>query len=156
MPVAQYRRLAAEYMATIKDAGLKRAFEWQLREIDSGAIRATGYGTSTPSCYTAAMVLIVQPKAKSVEDAVAAWRAHSANRGLPDVLVATEPVWLYIGPAARLTITVNPPEGIPSRTTEYVVLLADHRVGILAGTSPDGDTDFPALVDAAAKSMRGD
>jgi hypothetical protein len=43
-----------------------------------------------------------------------------------------------------------------SRTTEYVVLLPDHRVGILGATSPAGDTDFPALVDAAARSMTGD
>jgi hypothetical protein len=144
------------FMETLKDPGLRRAFEWQLADIDSGATRAFGNGTSTPSCYTASIALIIQPKARSVDEAVAAWRAHSHTPGLNQVLVATEPVNLLIGQAAKLTLELHPPEGIPSRTIEYVVLLPDHRVAILGATSPATDMDFPALVDASAQSMTAD
>jgi len=130
------------FMETLKDPALRRAFEWQLADIDSGAMRAFGNGTSTPSCYTASIALVIQPKARSVDEAVAAWRAHSDTPGLDQVLVAIEPVNLLIGQAAKLTLELDPPEGVPSRTIVYVALLPDDRVAILAGTSPATDTDF--------------
>jgi hypothetical protein len=156
VPVAAYRRLVVELMPNLHDPGLKRAFEAQLRDIDSGAIRATGAGTSSPSCYTASLGLMIQPEANNVDEAIAAWKAHLAESGLPYTEVASEPVTLPIGAAVRLTIMVDVSEGIPSRTVSYVVLLPDHRVAVLGGTAPASDSDFPALVDAAAQSMTGD
>jgi hypothetical protein len=155
VPIAESRRIVVAMMAAMPDPSLKLAWDWQLAELDSGAVRATGRGTSSPSCASASILLDIQPKANSVDDAVAAWQAHFAIIGSSHIVVATERVNLAIGPAVRRTMTANPPGGIPSSSTEYVVLLPDHRVAILLGVSPATDTDFPALVDAAARSMAG-
>jgi len=155
-PMSEFRRLPVAVSENLPDPLLKRAMDWELAEIDSGTIRAAALGISRPSCAGVSMFLAIRPSATSVEDAVAAWRAHSAERGLPETVQPTEMVDLPIGRAGRLTRTAHPPGAIPSQSTEYIVLLPNHQVAILAGTSPASDTEFPALVDAAAQSMRGD
>jgi hypothetical protein len=156
IPVATFRRLVVDLMGSLHDPALKRVFESELRDFDSGAIRATGAGTSSPSCYTASLAVMIQPEARNIDEALAAWKSHLADSGLPYVQVASDPVNLAIGEGVRLTIMVDVAEGIPSRTIYYVVLLPDHRVAVFGGTAPASDPDFPALVDAAAQSMTGD
>jgi hypothetical protein len=151
--VTDTRKLVVQMMAVMTDPALKRAFEWQLAELDSGVVRLAGRGISTPSCASASILLEIRPRAASVDDAVEAWQAHLAEAGLPPVTEASEPVDLSIGHAVRRTLTTNPPGGIPSRSIEYVVLLGDGRVAILIGVAPAIDAGFPALVDATAQSM---
>src|SRR2546423_3489364 len=116
MSIAEYRASVVSFMAKVDDPGLTRAFEWELGEIDTGTIRGVARGISRPSCAAAVLFLTIQPTATNVDAAVAAWRAHTGQRGLSDKLVSTEPVQLPIGPVSRLTITLNPPRSELSQT----------------------------------------
>lgn len=142
---AQLRLLLTEF----DDPVLRRAIESELETIEAGRLRDIAAHPRGPI-----IGLFVLPPAATLEDALAARRTEVEANAPPFTIVSSESTTDLFIPGYRSEFQSDLEPGVPTRTIEYLGILADNRVVVLNGTAPLDFAGFPELMTQVARSLR--
>jgi hypothetical protein len=155
-PMVTYRSLIVSILEVAPPA-VKAGYTLHLKDIDSGAVRMAAVGPTGLGPVTGSMILQIDAGDPSLEAAVTRIGLLTSKVDQPTT-VEERPVTLAIGNAIRRVETHAVPPGtsiaaIPSRTVEYIALLADGRTLWILANGPEASLTFEALVDASVATI---
>jgi hypothetical protein len=146
---AGYEAQVRQVLTQIDDPDLRRSIEWELKTIEAGRLRDLAANARGPI-----IALLVLPSAATLEEALDAHRAEVEANAPPHTIVSEAPTTDLFIAGYRTEIHSEIAGGVPTRTIEYLGVLADGRVVVLSGTGPLALTDFPNVLREVARSLR--